>query len=50
MLYLDDAVEKTWTTRTWMKKFKLNLEDWNLKNRRKESEHAEVMIDESEDE
>ena len=50
-LYLDDAVEKKLEQLEleW-KKFKLNLEDLNLRIEEKESEHAEVMIDESEDE
>ncbi|HOG15072.1 MAG TPA: hypothetical protein PK674_00640 [Candidatus Absconditabacterales bacterium] len=50
-LYLDDAVEKKLEQLELEgKKFKLNLEDGNLRIEEKESEHAEVMIDESEDE
>lgn len=50
-LYLDDAVEKKLEQLEleW-KKYKLNLEDWNLRIEEKESEHAEVVIDQSEEE
>ena len=50
-LYLDDAVEKKLEQLEleW-KKYKLNLENWNLKIEEKESEHVEVVIEPSEEE
>jgi hypothetical protein len=49
-LYLDDAVEKKLEQLEleW-KKYKLNLENWNLKIEEKESEHVEIIV-ENEDE
>ncbi len=50
-LYLDDAVEKKLEQLEleW-KKYKLNLENWNLRIEEKESEHVEVVIEPSEEE